>query len=172
VKRLESFLGELRDFLRPARPSKQAVNLNQVIREVTALMADGIEEKGVKLEDRLDQHLLSVEVDPNQIKQVLLNLLKNALEATDKGDAIIISSGAQGAKVWFAVQDTGKGMGPEVLEKIFNPFYTTKEKGTGLGLAVINKIITDHQGSITVDSAAGRGSTFTVLLPRKGVDAA
>ena len=78
-----------------------------------------------------------------------------------------MSSGARDGQVWFSVQDTGKGMAEDVLEKIFHPFYTTKDKGTGLGLAVINKIVTDHHGTITVDSVAGSGSTFTVRLPRK-----
>lgn len=168
VKRLESFLGELRDFLRPAYPNKQVINVNEVIRDVEALMGDAIQEKGVVLEEQLDQNLPHVEVDPNQIKQVLLNLVKNAVEATEGQGKILLSSGARDGQVWFAVQDTGKGMSEDVLEKIFHPFYTTKDKGTGLGLAVINKIITDHHGTITVDSIAGTGSTFTVRLPQKG----
>jgi two-component system sensor histidine kinase HydH len=172
VKRLESFLGELRDFLRPVQPCRQEIDLNQVIQEVEALMGDVIQEKGVTLEDRLDPNLPAIEADPNQIKQVLLNLVKNAVEATEGKGKILVSSGARDAQVWFAVQDTGKGMPVDVLEKIFHPFYTTKDKGTGLGLAVINKIITDHHGTITVDSVAGRGSTFTVRLPEKGADAA
>jgi len=172
VKRLESFLGELRDFLRPAQPCRQEIDLNRVIQEVEALVGDAIAEKGVTLEDRLDQNLPPIEADPNQIKQVLLNLVKNAVEATEGKGKILVSSGARDAQVWFAVQDTGKGMPEDVLEKIFHPFYTTKDKGTGLGLAVINKIVTDHHGTITVDSVAGRGSTFTVRLPKKGVDAA
>ena len=172
VKRLESFLGELRDFLRPAQPSMQEINLNQVIREEVALMEDAIQEKGVSLVARLDPDLPPIEADPNHLKQVLLNLLKNALEATEEKGTILISSGAKDAQVWFSVQDTGKGMSEDVQEKIFHPFYTTKDKGTGLGLAVINKIVTDHHGTITVDSVAGSGSTFTVRLPKKGADAA
>ena len=172
VKRLESFLGELRDFLRPAQPSKQEIDLNQVIQEVKALMEEAIQEKGISLEDRLDPNLPPVEADPNQLKQVLLNLVKNALEATEDQGTILVSSGAKDAQVWFSVQDTGKGMSEDVQEKIFHPFYTTKDKGTGLGLAVINKIVTDHHGTITVDSVAGSGSTFTVRLPKKGADAA
>jgi two-component system sensor histidine kinase HydH len=171
VKRLESFLGELRDFLRPAQPTKKEINVNEVIRDVKALMGDAIQEKGVVLEEHLDPNLPPVEVDPNQIKQVLVNLVKNAAEATEGYGKIILSSGARDGQVWFAVQDTGKGMSEDVMEKIFHPFYTTKDKGTGLGLAVINKIITDHHGSITVDSLAGSGSTFTVKLPQKGPDA-
>jgi two-component system sensor histidine kinase HydH len=171
VKRLESFLGELRDFLRPVQPKKQEININALIRDVTALMGDAIQEKGVILEDRLDPDLPPVEVDPNQIEQVLVNLVKNAMEATEGQGKILLWSGARDGQVWFAVQDTGKGMSEDVLEKIFHPFYTTKDKGTGLGLAVINKIITDHRGTITVDSVAGAGSTFTVRLPQKGADA-
>jgi two-component system sensor histidine kinase HydH len=171
VKRLESFLGDLRDFLRPAQPSKKAIDLNQVIREVEALMGDALAEKGVSLVDRLDPNLPFLEADPNQLKQILLNLVKNALEATEGQGKILVSSGARDAQVWFAVQDTGKGMSEDVQEKIFHPFYTTKDKGTGLGLAVINKIVTDHHGTITVDSVTGSGSTFTVRLPIKGPDA-
>jgi len=172
VKRLESFLGELRDFLRPAQPSKQEIDLNQVIREVKALMEEAIQEKGIRLEDRLNPTLPAVEADPNQLKQVLLNLVKNALEATEDQGAILVSSGTDDGQVWFSVQDTGKGMSEDVQEKIFHPFYTTKDKGTGLGLAVINKIVTDHHGAITVSSVAGSGSTFTVRLPKKAADAA
>jgi two-component system sensor histidine kinase HydH len=172
VKRLESFLGELRDFLRPVQPCRQEIDLNQVIQEVKALMGDAMAEKGVHLVDRLDPNLPAIEADPNQIKQVLLNLVKNALEATEGKGEILLSSGFKNAQVWFAVQDMGKGMPDEVLEKIFHPFYTTKDKGTGLGLAVINKIVTDHHGTITVASVAGSGSTFTVRLPIKGADAA
>jgi signal transduction histidine kinase len=172
VKRLESFLGELRDFLRPAPPSKREIDLNQVIQDVKALMEEAIQEKGVSLEDQLEPNLPLVEADPNQMEQVLLNLLKNALEAAEGKGRILLSSGTDDNQVWFAVQDTGKGMSEDVLEKIFHPFYTTKHKGTGLGLAVIHKIVTDHHGTITVDSVAGSGSTFTVSLPKKGADAA
>ncbi len=83
VKRLESFLGELRDFLRPAPPNKQVIDLNQVILEVQALMEEAIRGKGISLENRLDPNLPPIEADPNQLKQVLLNLVKNAMEATE-----------------------------------------------------------------------------------------
>lgn len=98
--------------------------------------------------------------------------MKNAVEASEEQGKILVSSGARDGQVWFAVQDTGKGMSDEVLGKIFHPFYTTKDKGTGLGLAVIHKIITDHHGTVTVSSVAGGGSTFTVTLPKTGADAA
>jgi two-component system sensor histidine kinase HydH len=168
VKRLESFLGDLRDFLRPAPPCKREIDLNQVIQDVQGLMADIAREKRIDLEDRLDPRLPKVEADRNQLEQVLVNLVKNALEATAENGRIVLSSGCRDEQVWISVHDTGRGMPAEVLEQIFHPFFTTKDKGTGLGLAVIHKIITDHHGTITVESAAGEGSTFTVRLPQKG----
>jgi signal transduction histidine kinase len=136
VKRLESFLGDLRDFTRPVPPCKKELDLNQVIQEVKNLMADAARDRGIQLEEYLDPQLPPVEADPNQIKQVLVNLLKNALEATPANGWIFLTSGFQDAQVWFAVQDTGKGMSSEVMERIFHPFFSTKVKGTGLGLAV------------------------------------
>ncbi len=168
VKRLESFLGELRDFLRPVKPCKEMVNLNEVMLGVQELMSPAAEEKGISLEDRLDPRLPPAEVDANQLDQVLVNLLKNAIEASETGDTITLASGSQDNQVWFSIQDTGKGMTPEVREKVFHPFFTTKEKGTGLGLAVIHKIITDHHGTIDLITTPGEGTTFTIRLPRKG----
>ena len=169
VNRLESFLGDLRDFLRPVPPLKHRVNLNEIIREVQALMGPAAEDKGVNLEERLDSHLPSIEADPTQLNQVVLNLLKNAMEATSGPDGrIILASASKKGQVWFSIRDTGKGMTPEVKSKIFHPFFSTKEKGTGLGLAVVHKIITDHGGTIDVETTPEAGSTFTVRLPLRG----
>ena len=164
VRRLESFLGELRDFTRPVLPVKQQIDLNRVVEEVAVMMAEMTREKGITLGEKLSP-VPSLEADPNQLKQVLVNLIKNAVEATETNGRIFLATGVQDGQAWFSVQDTGKGMPEEVLENIFHPFFTTKDKGTGLGLAVIHKIISDHHGSIQVDSAPGRGSTFLVRLP-------
>ena len=99
------------------------------------------------------------------MKQVLINLVKNALEAMDTGGVITMTTTALDDQVRLSVHDTGKGIDPEIIPDIFNPFFTTKKTGTGLGLAVINKIIEDHHGTITVESSKGQGSTFTVHLP-------
>jgi two-component system sensor histidine kinase HydH len=165
IRRLESFLGDLRDFLRPAPPCKQEVNLNEVILEVKALMGEAAKEKGIAVEDRLESQLPRIAVDLNQFKQVLVNLFKNAVEATEPGGRITLSTSSQDEQVCFAIRDTGKGMPPEVRDKVFHPFFTTKEKGTGLGLAVIHKIITDHRGIIEVETTPGEGTTFTIRLP-------
>jgi two-component system sensor histidine kinase HydH len=165
VQRLENFLGDLRDFTRPATPVMQQININEVIHEVDTLMKEEAKNRGVNLVEQLDPHLPPLQADPNQMKQVLLNLVKNALEALDSGGQVILTSGAEDNQVWFSIQDTGGGMPPEVLEKIFNPFFTTKKKGTGLGLAVIHKIVSDHHGTVTVQSLPDQGTTFRVELP-------
>lgn len=165
VLRLETFLGDLRDFTRPALPTKQEININEIVHAVGDLMEGEAKKQGVTLVENLEPHLPPLQADPNQMKQVLLNLVKNALEALDRGGQVTLSSGAEDNQIWFSVQDNGGGMPPEVLEKIFNPFFTTKEKGTGLGLAVIHKIVTDHHGDITVDSSPDRGTRIKVSLP-------
>ncbi|MFZ2089784.1 MAG: ATP-binding protein, partial [Desulfobaccales bacterium] len=166
VQRLENFLGDLRDFTRPVVPAKQQIDLNQVIHEVDTLMAGEASNRGIALEEHLDPDLPPLQADPNQMKQVLLNLVKNAFEALDdSGGRVILKSGAADKQVWFSVQDNGGGMPPEVLDKIFHPFFTTKNKGTGLGLAVIHKIVTDHQGVVAVKSSPEEGTIFTVELP-------
>jgi len=165
VRRLENFLGDLRDFTRPALPAKERIHLNQIIHEVHTLMDAEAQKRNITISEHLDPQLPRLEADPNQMKQVLLNILKNALEAVDSGDEIILKSGVEDGYIWFSVKDNGPGIPPEVLEKIFDPFFTTKEKGTGLGLAVIHKIITDHQGTVAVESEPGKGATVTVKLP-------
>jgi signal transduction histidine kinase len=165
VRRLENFLGDLRDFTRPALPAKERIYLNQIIHEVHALMDAEAQKRNITIREHLDPQLPRLEADPGQMKQVLLNLIKNSLEAVDSGGEITLKSGVEDGYIWFSVNDTGTGMAPGVLEKIFDPFFTTKEKGTGLGLAVIHKIITDHQGTVAVKSEPGKGTTVSVRLP-------
>jgi signal transduction histidine kinase len=129
------------------------------------MMQETAKEMNIQLVTRLASNLPLVSFDPNQMKQVLINLVKNALEAMDTGGVITMTTTVLDGLVRLSVHDTGKGIDPEIIPDIFNPFFTTKKTGTGLGLAVINKIIEDHHGTITVESSKGQGSTFTVHLP-------
>ena len=129
-------------------------------------MQEAAKERGIIIADSLQSDLPPVEADLNQMKQVLVNLIKNAMEAIEGEGKITLATGVTDGQIWFSVQDTGKGIDPETLAKIFDPFFTTKDQGTGLGLAVINKIIVDHQGTVEVKSAPGEGSTFIVNLPK------
>lgn len=165
VKRLENFLGELRDFTRPAPPAKKEADLNELVRQIATMMQDAAKDMGIQLVTHLADNLPKISFDMNQMKQVLINLVKNAMEAMDDGGTITVITEHRGDQVAIDVHDTGKGIPPEVLPNIFNPFFTTKKTGTGLGLAVINKIIEDHHGSITVSSSKEKGTTFSVALP-------
>jgi two-component system, NtrC family, sensor histidine kinase HydH len=165
VRRLENFLGELRDFTRPAVPTKVAGNLNALVQEVATMMQETAKEMNIQLVTNLAANVPDVSFDPNQMKQVLINLIKNALEAIDGGGEITLSTSFQDAQINLSVQDNGKGIDPEIIPDIFNPFFTTKKTGTGLGLAVINKIVEDHHGTINVRSTQGQGTTFTIHLP-------
>ncbi|OPX20505.1 MAG: hypothetical protein BZ151_03575 [Desulfobacca sp. 4484_104] len=165
VARLENFLGDLRDFTRPQPPAKQPVSLNDIVHEVEELMREAAQDCGVELKTSLKPDLPLARLDVNQIKQVLINLIKNAIEATEGQGHVLISTWFQDEHLHLSVQDDGKGIQSEILRDIFDPFFTTKKAGTGLGLSVINKIIEDHQGTISVESTVGQGSTFTVILP-------
>ena len=109
-----------------------------------------------------------------QLNQVVLNLLVNAAHAMDARGRITISTGCEADRVWLEITDTGRGIEPEVLERIFEPFYTTKPvgQGTGLGLSISYGIVQKHHGSITVTTQPGRGTTFRVSLPVRQPDAA
>ena len=129
------------------------------------MMQETAKEMNIQLTTRLAGNLPIVSFDPNQMKQVLINLVKNALEAIDGGGVITLTTSSQDGQVQLSVQDNGKGIDPEIMPNIFNPFFTTKKTGTGLGLAVINKIIEDHHGTINVKSTKGQGTVFTIHLP-------
>jgi signal transduction histidine kinase len=112
---------------------------------------------------------LDVLADPGQVRQVLVNLVTNALQAmSESGGCLSITTGLADGEAWIAVQDTGSGIEPAILEKIFQPLFTTKAKGIGLGLAVCESLIRANGGKITVSSEVGKGSTFTVHLPTSG----
>jgi two-component system, NtrC family, sensor histidine kinase HydH len=132
---------------------------------VVRLVENDLRQKGVVIEQHLDRSIPHVLHDPRQIRQVLLNLVKNAGKPFRGRERITIRSWQQDRQLRISIGDTGTGMTPEVLKSLFSPFFTTKPKGTGLGLAVCYRIVEDHGGRITVESAPGKGSTFTISLP-------
>ena len=103
--------------------------------------------------------------DPEQIKQVLLNLTINSIQAMPEGGEIVLSTRVDDSRVVMEVKDQGPGISPEHLDKIFDPFFTTKDTGTGLGLSVAHQILTQHGGILHVTNNAGRGATFSLILP-------
>jgi signal transduction histidine kinase len=171
AKRARGVVRRLLDFSRPGDNLRVRTDINEVVSEVLTLVQHLVRTSGVELRVQLREDLPWIRVDPNQIKQVLLNLVHNALQAMQSGGTLsIITALTEKENVpWMtiSVQDTGEGIHPEYLDRIFEPFFTTRPvgTGTGLGLSVSFGIINEHGGFIEVDSKPGEGSRFTVWLP-------
>jgi two-component system, NtrC family, sensor histidine kinase HydH len=168
VSRLENMLIEVRDFTRPTVPRKIKGAVNPLIQEILALMKPVFTDQKIEIQEDLDPRLPAFEFDPEQVKQVLLNLIKNAAEAMTSGGRLEVKTRTLEQNVMIEISDTGKGISPEHLTHLFRPFFTTKKKGTGLGLAVSYKIIQDHNGEIKINSEVNQGTRVVVQLPLQG----
>jgi PAS domain S-box-containing protein len=165
VSSLEAMVAEMRDFVRRPPAVKRRGRLEAAISEALELFQDAFTENHIKIKRVEDGPLPPLDFDPKQLRQVLINLFKNALEAMPRGGEITISSRVSGQNAEVVLADTGEGMPPEVVANIFQPYFTTKAQGTGLGLAICQSIIQEHGGSISVKSTPGNGSAFTIQLP-------
>ena len=154
-------------FGRQVPPQKTLVNLNRIVEEGLSFFKDRCAKDEVELALLLSPDLPEVTGDPGQLHQVLVNLVVNALQAMPNGGKLTVETSASEGAVLLAVEDAGIGMREETIEKLFVPFFTTKDvgEGTGLGLPVAYGIVTSHGGSIRVKSALGRGSRFEIALP-------
>ena len=154
-------------FARQVPPQKTRVNLNQVVDDALYFLEARCAKAGIRVVRELATELPEVTADPAQCKQILVNLIVNAVQAMSEGGTLTVSTRADDTAAALVVQDTGPGMDEEVLEKVFLPFFTTKDvhEGTGLGLAVVHGIVTAHGGSIEVKSRPGRGTRFVIRLP-------
>ena len=155
------------DYLMAVRPTEgrlEAGDLNEVIRDITKFLQFELKEAGVELIQEFSE-IPRVELDEKSIKQALLNLIKNAIEAMPRGGTLWIGTSRQPEQVTVQVRDTGVGISEDVLAKIFEPYFTTKDFSSGLGLTVVYKIIKEHRGEVSVSSRAGEGTTFTLTIP-------
>jgi two-component system sensor histidine kinase PilS (NtrC family) len=182
-ERLNALITDFLLFAHPPQTRPQPVEIERILDETLELFSHSPSfHEGIRLIRTPSNRIGEVIVDPDQIRQVLWNLLINASQSLSNGGEIRVHlekgdpslwRGAlpffsfKGTKEWIkiSVEDTGIGIPPEEKEKIFEPFYTTKENGTGLGLSIVHKIIENHRGSIKVESEVGKGSTFTIFLP-------
>ena len=166
VQRLESLLREMRDFYLPRALELKDVDINALLKQVHDLIKEDCERRSIRLEFKTDREEVFVDGDRARLEQVLLNLAKNALEATEQGGKISFISGLKQGVVEINIIDQGVGIADEDKEKIFSPFYTTKKRGTGLGLSICKRIIEDHPGSsLSFTSEKGKGSTFVITMP-------
>lgn len=174
LKRVSTLINDLLAFARPSPVRLGEVQLNGLAEQIVRLLAGQAKQKGATLTARLAPALPLLVVDPEQIKQVFMNLVLNALQATNDGGAVTVATallrGPDGQSYCeVTVQDTGVGIPVEHQEQIFDPFFTTKGAGMGLGLFIVHQIIKEHGGSIDVESTIGQGTRFLVRLPLTGV---
>lgn len=166
VGRLEKLLNELRDLYLPRTLDKQEVDINELLKDVYELVRESCEARKVKVDYRPFAEKMVVAGDREKLKQVLLNLSKNAVEAMPSGGTLILSASGKGKKVEISIADSGCGISEAQRSKIFSPFYTTKKDGTGLGLSVSKCIVEDHPDStLTFESQEGKGTIFRMTMP-------
>jgi two-component system NtrC family sensor kinase len=159
----------LRETYRPTIAEKfQDGSLNVLVVETQRLIATHVRHRNINFDFNADPQLPLIACVNDEIKQVLLNLSLNAVEAMGNGGRLNISTGhdADKSEVWVSVSDTGAGIDPTTIANIFDPFFTTKEGGTGLGLFITHEIVQKHGGRIEVQSQRGVGTTFKVTFPR------
>lgn len=166
VKRLERTLVNVLDYTKPLKPRRERVSLNAIVEETLQQSREQTLESGVHVDLALDPDLPDIMADPGMVKQVVLNIIKNAAEALDaRPDAVLaITTEAGDGEVSLTVADNGPGMSDETMKELFSPFFTTKIGGVGLGLSVSQRIVRQHGGRIRVASRLGEGSRFTVTL--------
>ena len=155
----------LMDLARPGPSHAQRLNVNRVIQEVVAMMHGAGRLTGVAVELVLEEQPVIVTVNKTRIEQILVNLIGNATEAMRGGGKLMIAAHTSDGRVIIEVADTGSGIAPDLLPRIFEPFYTTKPEGTGLGLPVVKEIVESYGGALVVDSTLGAGTTFRFDLP-------
>jgi two-component system, sporulation sensor kinase E len=165
ITRLDYIVTQFLQAIRPSAPQKKPCSLNDVVLDTLTLLRPEMENRGQQIETRLARQLPRARLDGAQIKQVLVNLVKNAMQAMTRGGTLTVQTGASGGGVWVTVADTGHGISPEQLKRIFEPFFTTRKKGSGLGLMIVQRIVRDHGGLIKLESHEGRGTMFRVWLP-------
>ncbi|HRU04707.1 MAG TPA: ATP-binding protein, partial [Candidatus Brocadiia bacterium] len=165
VERLEQILANVMNFSKPGTPVLRERDLNESVEALCSFHENVFAERHIVVHKKLDPNCPLLRFDPEQIRQVLLNLCQNAIESMPNGGELTITTRALADRVEVVLTDTGQGMSESVRENLFQPFFTTKVGGTGLGLSVSQKIIHDHGGEILVDSAPGAGSSFTLSLP-------
>ena len=166
VKRLERLLSDLREFYVTKAMASDPVNIAELLEEVFSLAKGDFEKHNIRAELKLDNEALIVVGDKGRLKQVFLNLVKNAIEAMEGGGRLSVQSRLSGDTLEIVVTDDGCGMAEAEKEKIFAPFFTTKKHGTGLGLCISKRIIERHEGSsFSVQSEQGVGTSFKISLP-------
>ncbi len=164
IKRMETFLSEVGSYTKFSEPKKSPGNLNALVEETCRLLKPSLKENNIAVNLELDPALPEASFDPDHIRQVLLNIIKNAIEAMAEGGELTVTTGRSAEGIFATIADTGEGIPPDLMDKLFQPFFSSKPKGSGLGLAISKKIMEAHEGKITVASKPGLGTKVSLLF--------
>jgi PAS domain S-box-containing protein len=165
ITRLDYIVTQFLQAIRPAAPQLKPASLNEIVQKTLALLEPELENRGLRVKTKLARQLPLTPLDSSQIQQVLVNLAKNAMQAMARGGTLTMQTGEAAEEIWVSVSDTGGGIPEEQINRIFEPFYTTKKKGSGLGLMIVQRIVRAHGGRIELESRAGEGATFRIWFP-------
>jgi signal transduction histidine kinase len=166
INRLARDMEDVLDFTKPVVLRAEEVRVRDLFDDVAQVMLPRARERGVEFEMVVDARA-TAPVDEARVRQMLINLVENALQATPSGGRVQMSACAEGEDVLFEVSDTGRGIQRDVIDRIWEPFFTTRPDGTGLGLANVRKTVIAHGGSVEIGSELSRGTTFRVRLPAR-----
>ena len=167
ISNLKGIIGRFSEFSKMPQPQFQRVQVNEIVEAVTRLFQAQFQVQGseaISCQTQLDQHLRPIAADSELLHRALSNLVLNAVDAMPNGGTLTLRTHGYDGKVTIEVSDTGSGLTPEECQRIFTPYYTSKEHGTGLGLAIVQSVVSDHGGRISVQSEPGKGTTFTIEL--------
>jgi signal transduction histidine kinase len=168
IKRIANLIDVFLQYARPATPQLEVKDLNEVLNATARFLQADFRQSAVELVLDLEPLLPSVELDEGQLRQALLNILGNARQVMEPGGQVRVTSRAgMGGDAVIEIADTGPGISPDSIEKIFEPFFSKRAGGTGLGLAIARQMVENHGGKIEVDSQLGKGTTFRIRLPRR-----
>ena len=165
VNRLDSIITQFLRAIRPTRPQLKPENINSIVEEAVRFLAPEIKDRDIVVEQQLRSDLPLLELDRDQMKQAFYNVIKNSFEAMKSRGILRIRTDMDDSHVVVRFTDSGGGMSPENLSRVFEPYFTTKTSGTGLGLLIVRRIVREHGGELSIESSAGKSLTVTIRLP-------
>jgi PAS domain S-box len=165
VRRLDSIVTQFLRAIRPSRPRLQPENVNTIVEEAVRFFTPEIQDRDMVVEQELRADLPLLQLDREQMKQAFYNVIKNSLEAMRRHGTLRIRTDLDDTHVMISFVDTGGGMSAENLSRVFEPYFTTKPSGTGLGLLIVRRIVREHGGELSIESGQGKGLTLTIRLP-------
>src|SRR6266403_3319553 len=165
VNRLDSIVTQFLRAIRPSKPQLQPENVNMIVEEAVRFFAPEIQDRDIVVEQELRSDLPLLRLDRDQMKQAFYNVIKNSLEAMKRGGILRIRTDRDDTHVLVSFVDTGSGMSAGNLSRVFEPYFTTKPSGTGLGLLIVRRIVREHGGELSIESNEGEGLTLTIRLP-------